>query len=129
MANRVEASETTEREIDIAVREIVVKPFHRATEMLRAPRANLAEGARLLLAQETGDRRSIPCDPLDRCEGSTGRARSAGLSGAPLSRRRRDDGRGLLFSCQRGRVPSPFDVVRRSMPALAWRASPSAAST
>jgi len=70
MANRVEASETTEREIDIAVREIVVKPFHRATEMLRAPRANLAEGARLLLAQETGDRRSIPCDPLDRCEGS-----------------------------------------------------------
>jgi ATP-dependent Zn protease len=73
MANRVEASETTEREIDIAVREIVVKPFHRATEMLRAPRANLAEGARLLLAQETGDRRSIPCDPLDRCEGSAGR--------------------------------------------------------
>ncbi len=50
------------------MREIVVKPFHRATEMLRARRANLAEGARLLLAQETGDRRSIPSDPLDRCE-------------------------------------------------------------
>jgi cell division protease FtsH len=62
-----------EREIDIAVCEIVVKPFHRATEMLRARRADLAEGARLLLAQETGDRRSIPCDPLDRCEGSAGR--------------------------------------------------------
>jgi hypothetical protein len=57
----------------IAVREIVVKPFHRATEMLRARRANLAEGARLLLARETGDRRSIPWDPLDRCEGSAGR--------------------------------------------------------
>jgi len=41
--------------------------------MLRARRANLAEGARLLLAQETGDRRSIPCDPLDRCEGSASR--------------------------------------------------------
>jgi cell division protease FtsH len=52
-ANRVEASETTEREIDIAVREIVVKAFDRATEVLRARRADLDEGARLLLAQET----------------------------------------------------------------------------
>jgi len=52
-ANRVEASETTEREIDVAVREIVVKAFDRATEVLRARRADLDEGARLLLAQET----------------------------------------------------------------------------
>src|SRR5262249_41962533 len=52
-ANRVEASETTEREIDLAVREIVVKAFDRATEVLRARRADLDEGARLLLAQET----------------------------------------------------------------------------
>jgi len=52
-ANRVEASETTEREIDIAVREIVVKAFDRATEVLRARRADLDEGARLLLARET----------------------------------------------------------------------------
>jgi cell division protease FtsH len=52
-ANRVEASETTEREIDIAVREIVVNAFDQAIEVLRVRRADLDEGARLLLAQET----------------------------------------------------------------------------
>ena len=36
-----------------AVREIVVKAFDRATEVLQARRADLDEGARLLLAQET----------------------------------------------------------------------------
>jgi cell division protease FtsH len=44
-ANRVEASETTEREIDVAVREIVVKAFDRATAVLLARRADLDEGA------------------------------------------------------------------------------------
>ena len=52
-ADRVEASEATEREIDIAVRDIVVKAFDRATEVLRKRRADLDEGARLLLVQET----------------------------------------------------------------------------
>jgi cell division protease FtsH len=52
-ANRVEASEATEREIDVAVRDILAKAFERATEVLRARRADLDEGARLLLAQET----------------------------------------------------------------------------
>ena len=52
-ADRVVASEATEREIDIAVRDIVVKAFDRATEVLRKRRADLDEGARLLLAQET----------------------------------------------------------------------------
>jgi cell division protease FtsH len=52
-ANRIEASETTEREIDIAVRDIVVKAFERATEVLRARRADLEDGARLLLQHET----------------------------------------------------------------------------
>ena len=52
-ADRIEASEATEREIDLAVRDIVVKAFDRATEVLRARRADLDEGARLLLAQET----------------------------------------------------------------------------
>jgi hypothetical protein len=33
---KVDASEATEREIDIAVRDIVVKAFDRATEVLRA---------------------------------------------------------------------------------------------
>ena len=52
-ADRVVASEATEREIDIAVRDIVVKAFDRATEVLRKRRADLDEGARLLLVQET----------------------------------------------------------------------------
>ena len=42
-----------EREIDIAVRDIVVEAFDRATEVLRKRRADLDEGARLLLVQET----------------------------------------------------------------------------
>ena len=52
-ADRVVASEATEREIDIAVRDIVMKALDRATEVLRARRGDLDEGARLLLAQET----------------------------------------------------------------------------
>jgi cell division protease FtsH len=52
-ANRVEASEATEREIDIAVRDMLAKAFDRAIEVLRGRRANLDEGANLLLAQET----------------------------------------------------------------------------
>jgi cell division protease FtsH len=52
-ANRVEASEATEREIDNAVRDIAVKAFDLATDVLRKRRADLDEGARLLLAQET----------------------------------------------------------------------------
>jgi cell division protease FtsH len=59
-ANRIEASETTEREIDVAVREIVVKAFDRATEVLRARRADLDDGARLLLAQETVTADQLP---------------------------------------------------------------------
>jgi cell division protease FtsH len=51
--NRVEASEATEREIDIAVRDIVATALVRATKVLQARRADLDEGARLLLAQET----------------------------------------------------------------------------
>ena len=51
--NRVEASEVTAREIDVAVRDIVAKAFDRASEVVRARRADLDEGARLLLAQET----------------------------------------------------------------------------
>jgi cell division protease FtsH len=43
----------TEREIDVAVRDIVAKAFDQATEVLRERRADLEEGARLLLAQET----------------------------------------------------------------------------
>jgi cell division protease FtsH len=52
-ANGVDASETTEREIDVAVRDLVAKAFGRATDILGSRRADLEEGARLLLAQET----------------------------------------------------------------------------
>ena len=62
-ADRVVASEATEREIDIAVRDIVVKAFDRATEVLRKRRADLDEGARLLLVQDS-DGRSVPCNTL-----------------------------------------------------------------
>jgi cell division protease FtsH len=49
----VEASEVTEREIDVAVRDLVGKAFSRATDILGSRRADLIEGARLLLVQET----------------------------------------------------------------------------
>jgi hypothetical protein len=52
-ASRVDASEATEREIDVAVRDLVARAFDRATEVLRAGRADLDEGSRLPLAQET----------------------------------------------------------------------------
>jgi cell division protease FtsH len=52
-AGGVEASETTEREIDVAVRDLITKAFEQATTILRTRRADLDEGGRLLLAQET----------------------------------------------------------------------------
>jgi cell division protease FtsH len=52
-ARHVEASETTEREIDLAVRNIVMKAFERATAILRDRRADLEDGTRLLLERET----------------------------------------------------------------------------
>ena len=52
-ASGVEASERTEREIDVAVRDIISKAFEQATTILRTRRADLDEGSRLLLAQET----------------------------------------------------------------------------
>ena len=52
-ASGVEASDTTEREIDEAVRDIIAKAFEQATAILRTRRADLDEGGRLLLAQET----------------------------------------------------------------------------
>ena len=52
-AGGIEASETTEREIDVAVRDIIAKAFEQATAILRTRRTDLDEGGRLLLAQET----------------------------------------------------------------------------
>ena len=50
---RIDASDTTEREIDVAVRDLVAKALGRATDILRSRRADLDEGARLLLTHET----------------------------------------------------------------------------
>ena len=64
--DHIEASEATEREIDIAVRDLVGRAFGRATEVLRSRRADLEKGARLLLTQETltADRSSVhPAKP------------------------------------------------------------------
>ncbi|ESR24555.1 ATP-dependent zinc metalloprotease FtsH [Lutibaculum baratangense] len=46
-------SEETGREIDLAVRKLVDEAFARATEVLRARRADLDAGARLLIERET----------------------------------------------------------------------------
>ncbi len=69
--NHVHPSEATEREIDIEVRDIVARSFDRASEVLRARRVDLDEGARLLLAQETVTADQFPAilrsaDQIDR---------------------------------------------------------------
>jgi cell division protease FtsH len=53
VADHIDASDATGREIDVAVRDLVAKAFGRATDILRSRRADLDEGARLLLARET----------------------------------------------------------------------------
>jgi cell division protease FtsH len=51
--DRIRAAEATEREIDVAVREIIGRAFARATEVLRFRRADLDKGVELLLARES----------------------------------------------------------------------------
>ena len=64
------------------MRDIVVKAFDRETEVLQKRRADLDEGARLLLAQETSDGRSVPCNTLggsaNKVRGVTLLTRSSG---------------------------------------------------
>jgi cell division protease FtsH len=50
---KIDAAETTAREIDVAIRDIVSEGLERATEVLKARRADLEEGAKLLLTKET----------------------------------------------------------------------------
>jgi cell division protease FtsH len=52
-AGRLPAAETTAREIDLAVRDIIAHAFERATEVLKARHKELDEGVELLLARET----------------------------------------------------------------------------
>jgi cell division protease FtsH len=51
--DRIEAAEATEREIDLAVRELIAEAFRCATEILQARRADLDKGVALLLTRET----------------------------------------------------------------------------
>jgi cell division protease FtsH len=80
--SHIEASEATEREIDTAVRDIVAKAFDRARAVLNSRRADLDEGARLLLGQETVTAEQFPpIRPASWKEPKTG---SANLrTGAP----------------------------------------------
>jgi cell division protease FtsH len=51
--DRIQAAEVTEREIDVAVRNIIDGEFSRAIAILQARRADLDQGVDLLLRQET----------------------------------------------------------------------------
>jgi cell division protease FtsH len=51
--DRLQASEATTREIDLAVRDVVAHAFGRATDILRSRRADLEAGAELLLSRES----------------------------------------------------------------------------
>jgi cell division protease FtsH len=52
-ADGVQAAETTAREIDVAVRDIITEAFHRATGTLQTRRDDLEKGVELLLTRET----------------------------------------------------------------------------
>jgi cell division protease FtsH len=51
--DRVQAAETTTREIDLAVRDIIEEAFARATQILQSRRADLDRGSEMLLTRET----------------------------------------------------------------------------
>jgi cell division protease FtsH len=51
--DRVQASEETTREIDLAVRDLVARGSSRAVEILKSRRADLQDGAELLLSRES----------------------------------------------------------------------------
>ena len=59
-ANRIDAAEATAREIDVAIRDFVAQGLKRASEILNARKADLDEGARLLLLQETLTAQEFP---------------------------------------------------------------------
>jgi cell division protease FtsH len=77
-ANRVDASEATERQIDIAVRDILVKVFDQATNVLHTRRSALDDGARLLLTQET-----VTSDQFPAIRSVARLKNSAALGGSP----------------------------------------------
>jgi cell division protease FtsH len=52
-SDRIVAAEATAREIDVAIRDVVAQGLERAMEVLKSRRADLDEGAKLLLKKET----------------------------------------------------------------------------
>jgi cell division protease FtsH len=75
-AERLNAAELTAREIDIAVRDIVGRAFDRASDILQARRADLDEGAELLLSKETLTAEEYP--PIRPRAGERGSTSDAG---------------------------------------------------
>jgi cell division protease FtsH len=69
---RVEASDMTEREIDVAVRDIVSAAGVRAGQILTSRRTDLDDGVKLLLAQETITAEQFP--PIRPAPGRTASA-------------------------------------------------------
>jgi cell division protease FtsH len=59
-ADRIQAAETTAREIDLGVRDIITHAFGRAAEILKSRRADLEKGAELLLLRETLSAEDFP---------------------------------------------------------------------
>ena len=59
-AERIQAAETTEREIDVAVRDIMANAFERATAILQSRRPDLEKGVAVLLARETVTAEELP---------------------------------------------------------------------
>jgi cell division protease FtsH len=51
--DRIQVAEATEREIDVAVRDIIAQAFDRATKSLQSRRSDLDTGVQLLLERET----------------------------------------------------------------------------
>ncbi|HWW46994.1 MAG TPA: ATP-dependent zinc metalloprotease FtsH [Xanthobacteraceae bacterium] len=92
VVDHIQASEATEREIDLAVGDLVTEALGRATEILQARRADLDQGADLLLLRETLTAEDFPAiRPQPQKEGilparpaATEPARSAQQSAAPL---------------------------------------------
>jgi len=65
-SDRIVAAEATAREIDVAIRDVVAQGLERAMEVLKSRRADLDEGAKLLLKKETLTALEFPAIRLKR---------------------------------------------------------------
>jgi cell division protease FtsH len=66
----IQAAESTAREIDVAVRDIVAEAFNRAVEILKTRRADLDRGAEILLTRETLTADDFPAIRPARSDGA-----------------------------------------------------------